>query len=308
MAERFFNLYELIHEIYLAKYIGALKPYQKIISKDELDQKFYQIPSKGKANALPIVILVEEMRRAERELNISPTRYMLFERVKNQEYVIIPENDVLGCWTQILSADNTQGNMKLVSLEIDAKRRKRSYNARRVSKSQLDQKTGLTFEVFKKRFERHIKVLLDDIFEMSDALHMFKENETYRFTISDCRIFRVLYDSYDKQGKYLIRQEYEKITPSYIEFLLHSINIMIEQHHFDIALDPIKEKLNVILLKAQKNQLKSDLLQLEELIQQITNIAEDSCIEEKINLIQAHHDYIMNCYQDLLSASKKYLS
>ncbi len=308
MTERFFNLYELIHEIYLIKHISTLKPYQKIISKDELDQEFFRIPQKDNSKAIPIVISVEEMRRAEREVNIRPTRYMLFERVKNQEYVIIPENDVLDDWTQIFSTDNTQGNTKLVSLEIDAKRRKQTYNARKVSKSQLDQKTGLTFEAFKKRFERYIKVLLDNIFEMSDALHLFKENETYRFTISDCEILRVLYDSYDKQGKYLIRQEYEKITPGYIDFLLYSIDLMTEQHHFNITLEPIKEKLNVILLKAQKNQLKSDLLQLEELIQQITNIAEDDCIEEKINFIQSNHDHIMNYYQDLLNASKKYLN
>ncbi len=312
MEQEYFNLYELVRWIYLNKYISIFEPNKQVISKDELEHNYHRIPQKDSDKSPPLVVAWEDIKRANHGSNEKPIQYVLFEQNKDQTYIIIPEKDLKDSWEQLLLENNWNKNTKLTSNKISDKNEEIIYNQfnenQKRSKPQPDQQLGPIFGAFRKRFERNIKVLLDNIFGMSNALHLFKENGTYKFTLSDCQIFNNLYNSYQKQGKYFIRQEYEKLSPGYIELLLDSIELINESHSFSIDVQTIKANLNTLLLKAYKRQLNEDFCQLETLIQQITKIEEDDSITEKIEFIQSSSDSIMDLYQVLFNDSEKYLS
>lgn len=297
MGNKYLNLYELTRWMYIEKYIDIFEMKRINISKKDLEENYSQVFSK-KYTRFPVVVPKQNAASTLDEV----THYIVFEQ-NDSNCVIIPQDDIDGHEKSVLQPDNLDGSVFLISEEAVIN----SFKAKNEETTSKELSRNLSFQAFKKRFERYTKELLSEILETQNALQLFKVNGEYQFSLLDYHFFEFLYDTYETQGKYLLRGNYKQISPGYIQCVLHDLEVIMEQHQLNIDMTHIKKKFNIVLLIAEKNNLKSSLMLLEKIVTQIANIPEDNDIIPKIEFVQSNNEIIMECYQKIFSNSPKYL-
>ena len=80
-----------------------------------LEKQYYFIPKQEK-DKVQCVILYDKMNLPAKEQDVH--RYMVFERRKDQEYTLIPKEDVIDNYEQPLRAGHLEHSTKFISKKI----------------------------------------------------------------------------------------------------------------------------------------------------------------------------------------------
>lgn len=299
--QRVFNMYETVRMYYIEKHMGIFEKNYIHVSKKELEEIYYFIPQK-ETDAFRIVIPYDKLKlSAEDQKRYC---YYVFERVSNNSYTLIPKDDMRDQEQQVLFSDNFDGSLGVIDSNVEKLRNGLLWEN---SKADLDKEIGYKFDSFKRRFTRHINSLLSEITGISNVLELFKINGQYQFTVFDFQMFTFLYDTYETQGKHLLKYEYEKLSPDYVEILLRDMEIIIEDHCLRVNWDFIKNRLTAMLLKAEKGKLLESLSQLELRVKLVADISEAYNLAEKIEFVRLANESLMECYQKIFQKCSKYL-
>ena len=123
LDSKYFNLYELVRQVYLNKNIDVCNPRIIHLSKDDLDKNYFRVPAK-EGSHIQIVILNRELYNTDAKQ--PPTKYILLKESDAECIIVLDssifetnENDPSNYEIKVLSADNLDSNVVYLSDKIE---------------------------------------------------------------------------------------------------------------------------------------------------------------------------------------------
>ena len=316
-----FTMYTIIREAFVNHYLENQLDESTFVSEEDFEKNYHIILQKEEEHESYTPSSLEEeaalsqiravksytvIRKQDMDI-VDPIKFFAIKSINKNIYIIspIPDFELFHSKPPILFTDNLNHNTDvinvLISLEIS---RQMDINPN-IEEKEIRDKICKNLDAFEQSFKRHINYVLGIIIGHKNSLNLLKSKNSFQFTWSDRSFLEFIYDTYETEGKFFYKEQYEHVSDQYVKTLFIGICQLTHNYNIPVNMNEIENKFNKILLKIEKIKLQKDFQQLSKALDWMMNIPEDDHLITKIQFIRKNRQKMIDCYKEIYENTKK---